>query len=71
MAADAGADFRDDTLLIDFLEYNDGVVAKLAMENMRFEVKARYLISADGMLSRVRRKKCGHRISTRKPLAQQ
>mgnify|MGYP003879983883 CR=1 FL=1 len=56
LAADAGADFRDDTLLIDFLEYNDGIVAKLAMENMRFEVKARYLIGADGMLSRVRRK---------------
>ena len=56
LAADAGVDFRDSTSLIDFVEGNDRIIVKLAMENRRFEVKARYLIGADGMLSKIRRK---------------
>jgi geranylgeranyl reductase family protein len=56
LAADAGADFRDNTSLIDFVEGKDKIIVKLATENMRYEVKARYLIGAEGMLSRIRRK---------------
>jgi flavin-dependent dehydrogenase len=56
LAANAGADFCDNTSLIDFVEDKDKIIVKLATENMCSEVKARYLIGADGMLSRVRRK---------------
>jgi geranylgeranyl reductase family protein len=56
LAADAGADFHDNTSLIDFVEGKDKIIVKLATENMRSEVKARYLIGADGMLSKIRRK---------------
>jgi flavin-dependent dehydrogenase len=56
LAANAGADFCDNTSLIDFVEDKDKIIVKLAAENMCSEVKARYLIGADGMLSRVRRK---------------
>jgi flavin-dependent dehydrogenase len=55
LAADAGAEFYDNTSLINFVEGGDGFTVKLAAGNVRREVKARYLIGADGMLSRVRR----------------
>ncbi|MBO3755226.1 MAG: NAD(P)/FAD-dependent oxidoreductase [Candidatus Brockarchaeota archaeon] len=54
LAMDAGADFRDNASLIDFVEDRDRVIVKVALENARREVKARYLIGADGMLSKVR-----------------
>ncbi|MEM2954047.1 MAG: NAD(P)/FAD-dependent oxidoreductase [Candidatus Bathyarchaeia archaeon] len=57
LAVDAGADFRDNTSLIDFVEDKSGeIIVKMSAEGERKEVKARYLIGADGMLSRVRRK---------------
>jgi geranylgeranyl reductase len=58
LAANAGADFHDNTSLIDFVEdkSEDKIIVKIATENMRREVKTRYLIGADGMLSRVRKK---------------
>ena len=56
LAANAGADFRDNTSLIDFVESKDKIIVKIATENMRSEVKASYLIGADGMLSKIRRK---------------
>ena len=58
LAADAGADFRDNTSLIDFVEDKSGdkIIVKVSAEGKQEEVKARYLIGADGMLSRVRRK---------------
>jgi len=58
LAADAGADFRDNTSLIDFVEdeNEDKIIVKVSAEGKQEEVKARYLIGADGMLSKVRRK---------------
>ena len=58
LAADAGADFHDNTSLIDLVEdkSEDKIIVKLSAEGKQEEVKARYLIGADGMLSRVRRK---------------
>ncbi|MBC7218957.1 MAG: FAD-dependent monooxygenase [Hadesarchaea archaeon] len=58
LAADAGADFRDNTSLIDLIEdkNEDKIIVKVSTEGMQEEVKTRYLIGADGMLSRVRRK---------------
>jgi len=58
LAADAGADFRDNTSLIDFVEdkNEDKIIIKVSAEGKQEDVKARYLIGADGMLSKVRRK---------------
>jgi len=58
LAADAGADFRDNASLIDFVEdkSEDKIIVKVSAEGRQEEVKARYLIGADGMLSRIRRK---------------
>ncbi|MEM2946668.1 MAG: NAD(P)/FAD-dependent oxidoreductase [Candidatus Bathyarchaeia archaeon] len=58
LAAVAGADFHDNTSLIDFAEdKSEGkIIVKMSVEGERKEIKARYLIGADGMLSRVRRK---------------
>jgi flavin-dependent dehydrogenase len=56
LAANAGVDFHDNTSLIDFVESKDRIIVKIATENMHSEVKARYLIGADGMLSKIRRK---------------
>jgi geranylgeranyl reductase family protein len=56
LAVKTGADFRDNTSLIDFVESKDRIIVKIATENTRSEVKARYLIGADGMLSKIRRK---------------
>jgi geranylgeranyl reductase family protein len=58
LASDAGADFHDNTSLIDFVEdkSEDKIIVKVSAEGKQEEVKARYLIGADGMLSRVRRK---------------
>lgn len=56
LASDAGAEFCDNTSLIDFKKEGEGVTVKLLAENTVKEVKARYLIGADGMLSTIRRK---------------
>ncbi|MCX8183721.1 MAG: NAD(P)/FAD-dependent oxidoreductase [Crenarchaeota archaeon] len=58
LAEDAGADFRDKALLIGFNEdkSENKIIVKVLAEGKHTEVKARYLIGADGMLSRVRRK---------------
>ena len=58
LAADAGADFHDNTSLVDFVQdkSEDKITVKVSVEGGHREVKARYLIGADGMLSRVRRK---------------
>jgi len=58
LAADAGADFHDNTSLVDFVESRseDRIIVKLSLEGRREEVKTRYLIGADGMLSKVRRR---------------
>ncbi|MBX5321283.1 MAG: NAD(P)/FAD-dependent oxidoreductase [Candidatus Bathyarchaeota archaeon] len=58
LAADAGAEFHDNTSLIDFVaDKTEGkIIVKLSAEGEHREVKAHYLIGADGMLSRVRKK---------------
>ncbi len=58
LAEDAGADFRDNASLIDFVEdKSEGkIIVKMSTDGGCREVKAHYLIGADGMLSRVRRK---------------
>jgi len=56
LTADAGADFRDNTSLTDFTKEEDKIIVKLVSGDAVYEVKTRYLIGADGMLSRVRRK---------------
>lgn len=58
LAADAGADFRDNTSLIDFVEDRDEgrIIIKLSAEGKQEEIKTRFLIGADGMRSKVRKK---------------
>jgi len=58
LAADAGAEFCDNASLVDFVdEKSEGkITVKVSMDGKYKEVKTRYLIGADGMLSRVRRK---------------
>jgi flavin-dependent dehydrogenase len=55
LAVKAGAEFRDEVRLEDF---QDGKVinAKLSSKKSSFEIKARYLIAADGLLSGIRKK---------------
>ncbi|MCJ7609403.1 NAD(P)/FAD-dependent oxidoreductase [Candidatus Bathyarchaeota archaeon] len=56
LATDAGAEFRDGTSLIDFRSENDSLTATIMNEDRQSQVKANYLIGADGSLSTVRRK---------------
>ncbi|MEM4164624.1 MAG: NAD(P)/FAD-dependent oxidoreductase [Nitrososphaerales archaeon] len=56
VAADSGAEFHDNTMLTDFFESEDKIVVKASSEGVQKEVRARYLIGADGMLSRIRKK---------------
>jgi flavin-dependent dehydrogenase len=56
LAADAGAEFFDHTRVIDFMDDEACVSVKLLTQNTVKEVRARYLIGADGMLSTIRRR---------------
>ncbi len=56
LAVDAGADFRDQTTLLDFSRKNGLIKLKIATEKGLNEVCARYLVAADGIHSRVRRR---------------
>jgi len=56
LAIDAGADFRDETRLVDFEQDEERITAKVLGKNGGNEVIARYLIVADGLFSRTRRK---------------
>jgi len=56
LASDAGAEFYDNTTTIDFKREDEGVTVKLLKQNTVKEVRARYLIGADGMLSTIRRR---------------
>ena len=56
LAADAGAEFYDNTPLIDFKLEGEGVTVKMLRQNTVKEARARYLIGADGMLSTIRRR---------------
>jgi len=56
LAAKAGVEFRDEVRLEEFQEDGKVIRAKLASRNSLFDVKARYLIAADGLLSGIRKK---------------
>jgi flavin-dependent dehydrogenase len=56
LAIDAGADFRDETRLVDFQQDKEQITAKVLGKNGENEVITRYLIVADGLFSRTRRK---------------
>ena len=56
LAVEAGAEFRDETSLTDLHEDAKGFTAKISQLNHHEEVKTRYLVGADGMLSQTRRK---------------
>jgi flavin-dependent dehydrogenase len=54
VAVGAGAVFQDDTRLVDFEKDAGGVVVQIRSDQDR-QVKARYLIAADGLYSQIRR----------------
>jgi len=54
LAAEAGADFQDQTRLLDFHQDDAGVTLRLQTDQGRL-VRARYLIAADGLYSRIRK----------------
>lgn len=56
LTADAGAEFYDDTRMIDFKKEGEGVTVKLLTKNATKEVRARYLIGAEGALTTIRRR---------------
>ena len=56
LAVNAGAEFRDEVLFTGIKENGKGIVAKCSTRNSKFEVKSRYLIAADGLLSGIRKK---------------
>jgi len=56
LAADAGAEFYDNTPVIDFKNEGEGVTIKMLRQNTVQEARAHYLIGADGMLSMIRRR---------------
>lgn len=56
LAADEGAVFQDRTRMVDFEQVADGFQLQLRTESETREVFTRYLIAADGMSSKVRKK---------------
>jgi len=56
LAIDAGADFLDETRLVDFQQDEEWITARVLGKNNENEVRARYLIVADGLFSGIRRK---------------
>jgi len=56
LAIDAGADFLDETRLVGFQQDEEWITARVLGKNNENEVRARYLIVADGLFSRIRRK---------------
>ena len=57
LAIDAGADFLDETRLVDFQQDEEWITTRvLGKDGVNNEVRAHYLIVADGLFSRIRRK---------------
>jgi flavin-dependent dehydrogenase len=56
LAIEAGAEFQDETSLTDFQKDEEWLKLEISGKNGKVEVKTRYLIGADGMLSRIRQK---------------
>ncbi len=55
LAAAAGADFQDQTRLLDFRQDDGGVALHLRADQQDRQARTRYLIAADGLYSRVRK----------------
>jgi geranylgeranyl reductase family protein len=56
VAVKAGAEFQDDTSLVDFKESDDGLNVTISTQNSSKQIKTLYLIAADGMLSKIRQR---------------
>ena len=56
LAVEAGSDFLDETSFINFHEADNGFVIKVSTKTNQEQIKTRYLIGADGMLSGIRHK---------------
>ena len=56
LAIDEGADFQDDTSFIEFCKDQKGIIVTFSKENKSAQIRTRFLIGADGMLSGIRRK---------------
>jgi len=56
LAIDAGADFCDESKLLDFHEDEERITVQIAAKDEQREVSTRYLIGADGLNSTIRKK---------------
>lgn len=56
LAVDAGADFRDESKLLDFNMAGEQITVKMADKSGEREINTRYLIGADGLNSTIRKK---------------
>ncbi len=65
VAVSSGADFNDQTTLLDFHENSNGVLLHLSFEGFERDVSAQYLIAADGLSSTIRRKMRPHDFGKR------
>lgn len=56
LAVKAGVEFKDETTFIDYKKEEKGFNVKISVKKREKEIKTRYLIGADGMLSKIRRR---------------
>lgn len=56
VAAEEGADFQDETSLIEFEKDEKSLKLTISKNNQQTKIRTRFLIGADGMLSGIRRK---------------
>jgi len=56
LAMEAGAEFQDETPLLDFHEAEGRITVRISAGNTSKEIKTRYLIGADGFFSGIRKK---------------
>ncbi|RLI37919.1 hypothetical protein DRO66_03070 [Candidatus Bathyarchaeota archaeon] len=66
LAKEEGATFQDNTSLINFIKNNNGVIATISKENKQKQVRSRFLIGADGMLSKIRKNLQPQHFDTKK-----
>jgi digeranylgeranylglycerophospholipid reductase len=56
LANEEGVEFQDETSFVDFYKDKKAITVTISTGNRSSQVKTRYLIGADGMLSRIRQK---------------